>query len=188
MEKFENLNVVREKFVSIRSAMDEKQIDDALGFKTKKDKILSLFSIRYKPSKKLLNEGVLVYVYIYKMNYFLHGNSNYYKSWILFSPSLKFEENPTSYRKIAAELEYFLKSKNKKYKKIIRHLLNKENDFKLLELPFEIFNEKVFISTIYTKEKVNPSLNLGVNLCLLNRKGSKNIIFLPEICYSQKQK
>ena len=53
---------------------------------------------------------------------------------------------------------------------------NNENDFSFLELPFEYFKEKVFVSTIYTKEKVNPSLKVGVNICLLNRKVSKNII------------
>ena len=180
MSEIINLSKVRNQFVKKRSVMNDKQIDKSLGFDSRKDKVLSLFSIRYRPAKKLINEGVLVYVYIYKISYFLNNNSNYFKSWVLFSPSLKYEENPAEYRKISAELDYFLKSHDKKFKKIIRQLENNENDFSLLELPFEYFKEKVFVSTIYTKEKVNPSLKVGVNICLLNRKVSKNIIFLPE--------
>ena len=183
MSEIINLSEVRNQFVKKRSEMNDKQIDAILGFDSRKDKILSLFSIRYRPAKKLINEGVLVYVYIYKISYFLNNNSNYFKSWVLFSPSLKYEENPAEYRKISAKLDYFFKSHDKKYKKIIRQLENNENDFSLFELPFDYFKEKVFVSTIYTKEKVNPTLKVGVNICLLNRKISKNIIFLPEKFY-----
>lgn len=184
MNEFLSLEEVRKTFVERRSLMDEKKIDEVLGFSSRRDKILSLFSIRYKPMKKLINDGILIYSFVYKISYLFNGNSNYKKCWVLFSPNLKYEENPSEYSKIAAKLEYFLNSKDKKHKKIIKKLNNSENDFKLLELPFDIFEEKLFLSTIYVKEKVNPNLDLGINLCLLNRKVSKNIIFLPEVFYS----
>ena len=184
MSDFLSLDEIRKTFVERRVSMDEKKIDEALGFGSRRDKILSLFSIRYKPMKKLINEGILIYSYAYKISYLFNGNSNYKKCWVLFSPNVKYEENPSEYSKIAAKLDYFLNSKNKKHKKLIKKINNSENDFKLLELPFDIFEEKLFLSTIYVKEKVNPNLNLGINLCLLNRKVSKNIIFLPEVFYS----
>ena len=184
MSDFLSLEEIRKTFVERRVSMDEKKIDEVLGFSSRRDKILSLFSIRYKPMKKLINEGILICSYVYKISYLFNGNSNYKKCWVLFSPNEKYEENPSEYSKIAAKLEYFLNSKNKKHNKLIKKIKNSENDFGLLELPFDIFEEKLFLSTIYVKEKVNPNLNLGINLCLLNRKVSKNIIFLPEVFYS----
>lgn len=184
MSEYKNLDEIREEFVKSRSSMSKEQIDESIGFKNKKDKILSLFSIRYKPSRKLIDEGILVYTYIYKNSFYINGNSNYFRSYVLFSPDTKYEENPAFYSKIAAKLEDFLNSNNKKYNKLIRNLNSDVHEFKLDLLPIEIFEEKVFISTIYTKEKVNPNLRVGVNLCLLNRKVSKNIILLPEVFYS----
>ena len=182
---YKNLDLIREQFIKIRSSLSEKELEKALGFETKKDKILSLFSIRYKASKKLINDGVLIYTYIYKSDFYINGNGNFYKSWILFCPDIKYENDPSLYSKIAAKLNYFLKTHPKKYNLLVKKLTNYENDFSLLELPKEVFEEKVFLSTCYTKEKVNPNLSLGVNVCLLNRKSTNKTMILPEYFMSK---
>ena len=61
MNEFLSLEEVRKTFVERRSLMDEKKIDEVLGFSSRRDKILSLFSIRYKPMKRLINDGILIY-------------------------------------------------------------------------------------------------------------------------------
>ena len=185
MINYKKLEIIQKEFEEIKNSMDEKTLEKALGFGTKKDKILSLFSITCKASKKLINDSSLVYGFVYKNDYYLNGNSNYFKSWILYSPSVKYEENPSKYSKIAAKLHYFLENPPKKYKHLSTKLLNNDNDFSLLELPKDVFGDKFFVFTTYQKEKVNPSLKVGVQVCLINQKFSKKFLILPEIFFKK---
>lgn len=179
MNNYMPLEIVKKEFLNKIKTLSKEELDIALGFGTKKDKILSLFSIRYKDVIKLVNEGILIYALIYKTEFYLNGNSNFFKSWILFSPTLKFEENPDEYLKFAAKLNYFLENTPKKYKKLAKKITNKDNDFSFFELPKEYFEERILLSTSYSKETITPDLVPGITCCLMNRKLSKKIIILP---------
>ena len=180
MINYKSLEEHKNTYIEKRIKTSSNELEKICGFNSKKDKILSLFSIRMKDYKKLINSGVLVFGYTYKTQYFLNKNSNFYKTWILYSPFEKYETNPELYSKIAAELNYFLENPPKKHKNLVKKLNNSDNDFAYKELPRDIFKEPIFISTIYVKESVNPSINVGVNLILINRKDTKKIVYLPE--------
>jgi hypothetical protein len=180
MINYKSIAEYQEKIKNIKETYTKEQVDNFLGFTSKKEKIFSLYSIRYKTTNKLLYKGVLTYGYIYKIQYFYNAAFNYFKAWILFSPSSKYEENPKLYSKIAAKLNYFLENPPKKYKHLTKQLLNNENEFSFKELPRDEFNDPIFISTIFIKEKTNPNLNIGINGVMLNRQIAKQILVVPE--------
>ena len=180
MINYKSIKTLEESINKIKENYSKEEIDKLLGFNSKKEKILSLFSIRYKTCKKLFEKGSVVYGYIYKIEYNFNKQFNYYKTWILISLSSKYDENPSEYSKIAAELNYFLENPPKKHKHLVAKLKNNENEFLFQELPKDIFNDNVFISTSFVKEKTNPNLNIGIVGILINRKISKQLLIIPE--------
>ena len=180
MINYKSLLDHQEKLKQIKETYTKEEVDNFLGFNSKKDKFLALYSIRYKTSKKLFYNGSLTYGYIYKMQYFLNTKLNYFKSWVIYSPLSKYEENPELYLKIAAELNYFLENTTKKHKHLVKKLLNNENEFNFIELPNDVFGEPVFISTTFVTQKTNPNLNIGITGIMINRKISNKIMIMPE--------
>lgn len=175
------LDEINKKYKEKLLSLTKEEIDDVLGFKSKKDRILQFYSINYKSSVKLIKEGILTICYTYKTMQENPRDFNYVKTWVLFCPSSNFEKDLNKYKRIYEQFCTFINTKNTKFKRVIKKIKNVENDFSFFKLPGELFdNNLVYLSTIYYKKHCNSSLNVGLNYILLNQKQSKRIIYLPE--------
>lgn len=169
-EKYKNYREKYEKF-------DKNELYNLLGFNKRITRLIPINGISFKVYKKLLDNGTLDYCYTYKIEIEDKSNFEYAKTYILYSPTCKNEDD---YKKIYNKFNEFLKTNNKKYKKLIKKINNNENDFEFLKLPIEVFDEIVFLSTIYYKKHCNSSINNGINPILFNQRITKKIIYLPD--------
>ena len=75
MNEFLSLEEVRKTFVERRSLMDEKKIDEVLGFSSKRDKILSLFSVSFLLYHFCFSKFIIYYITPYVKLYMPHKHS-----------------------------------------------------------------------------------------------------------------
>lgn len=181
MNNYKSIETLKNEVFDIRSKLSDIEIDSALGFENKKDKILQLYGIRYKETLKLFNDGFLTYGYIYRLNFYQEDNGGYFRALIIYNPDKNYELEPLNYLKIAAELKYFLDSDDLKHKRLIKQINNNENKFNFVKLPKEYFNEElVYLVTCYGKLKDYDNLKNGVYPMFINRTKSKTVLLLPD--------
>lgn len=176
MEDF-NLEKLYKTYIDKYKKFNKNELYNILGFNKNILRLIPINGISFRIYKKLLENPTIDYCYTYKIEIEDKSEYRYAKSYILYSPSCK---NDDDYKIIYKKFNDFLESKDRKYKKLIKKINNNENDFDLLKLPMEYFNKKIFLSTVYFKKDCNSQLKTGINIILFNQRLSRKIIYLPD--------
>lgn len=137
----------------------------------------------YWKREKLIRSSDVVLGLVFKE---WHGSpaetGNYFRDWILFSPSLEINENPAFLLKTA---DAFLKeeSARPKDKALLRFhdaIFKPLADASYLQVPPEKAEGKlVYLSIVERPYDLNDGFRLGVYPFLMNPSVSKEILFLP---------
>ena len=173
-------NVLYEKE---RLSFTKKDYAFLLNRETLKNRLLGFLTLNYYKRKKVFENGKVSFGYVFQQWDF-HKGSYEHPIWILHSPSLKVEKNPSMYEEICKKIrdlqgKYdFLDKKTKEFLHLINEPLSRVSSYLLpesfyLDVPIYLTITEWIIAHIST-------LHLGLNLILSAPSSSKEIFLLPE--------
>lgn len=153
--------------------------------------IHGVFTRAYHKRKDLFIRGHIIYGMSIKSYLTGDAPNHDYSTWVIFSPQIAFEENPLKYYEIADKLNAFLDRKpNNATEQRLKMILEGElSEPQYFELPSDLTNGSlVFLSGCFVRTRHSPSFRLGINLIIIEKTVSKEIVYLPERYFSEDYK
>lgn len=178
---------IRSEFAKKRDAFDKSDRAFLAGKDSMKGKLLGMFSSAYYHREKLIDNADVVYGYAFR-GYEAEGDREFsYPTWVLFSLSSKFDENPLLLAGAAKELLAYCERQTKRKKDKLYYATKDDwGEPKYVELPQELTHGSlIFLSMVTVRTGANPHFHLGLNLLLADKKSSKEVLYLPERYWSE---
>ncbi len=154
-------------------------------------KLHGLFSRGYRKRDELFSFGEIIYALTFKSFINEFSQDKNFPSWVIFSPSKDLQNNPRFYYDIATKLEEVtLKKKpNKIEKRLQQILLSNVEEPNYLEIP-EPYNlgYLAYISICYVRPPHIANFKPGINLILMARKTTDEVMYLPDRYWSEEYK
>lgn len=185
------LNKINEEFNKKRLLFTKEEMNYNSGRNTRSGFLHGIFSSSYWHRDRLIKNGSIIYGWTFKsyMNDFTGTKG--YPTWVLFSPSSCFQQDPSLYEKIYDKTKEILmtKPKTKKEKHLKSILENNLDEPTYFEIP-EPYNlgYLCFISVCYVRPYHFSNFHLGVNLIISALEISKEIVYLPQQYWSEEFK
>lgn len=146
-------------------------------------RLLGFLTKSYYQRKKLIANSDLALGYVFQSHtYEDQGIEGNLATWVLFSPSLAVNKNPAILSQISAKLASIKeKEPTDKNEKQLKNLLTEElSETSYFELPTSLTNgELVYLSILDLHPGVVQAFHLGINLLLIGKRFSTEILYLP---------
>jgi hypothetical protein len=173
---------LQENFEKRRLSFKKEDIAYIAGKDTFKGKMLGFLTTDYYRREKLIRGGEIIYGYIYRTWTNEITFTKPYPTWVLFSPSKEFVNNPNLYVEILTALQAIeLPKRGENELRKLHTMLNAE----LSEPRYMVIPEPyaqghlVYLSMAYLRPHHNSNLRLGINPFLIAPAISKEILHLP---------
>lgn len=154
------------------------------GKDSARGRMLGMFTIEYWKREDLWKTGTIVWGYAYRnLMTDLHNPERAYSSWVLFSPSREFAENPQLYTEVLARLTALEKEKarNRKLHELKLALFAELSEPKFLEIPEPYAGgHLVYCSMVYVRYEHIYDFRLGFLPVIISPSVSKEVMYLPE--------
>ena len=191
MEKM-GFSSLKEGWERLRPLLSREDIRFIASKDTFRKRLRGFLTPAYWKREHLIKESSVVWGLVFKE---WHGNpsetGNYYRDWVLFSPSTSVNEDPRLLFEAASALRNGKETPPKSKKEILlRNVLEKPlSDASYLKLPPEATGgELIYLSIVERPYDLNDGFNLGLHPLLMNPSISKEIIFLPNKYWREEEK
>lgn len=105
MNEYEVLQGVRELWSEESLRLDKTERKFVEGKYSSKTKMLGMFTSAYRKRKRLVDQGQVIYGFVFKMYCRSDSDAEYYPVWVLLSPHRRYQENPKAYEELIPALE-----------------------------------------------------------------------------------
>ncbi|MEG1565521.1 MAG: hypothetical protein RR342_02115 [Bacilli bacterium] len=182
MNNYYDLNLLNERYNLIKYTFSKEKIKHLESKDFKMGKLNGIFTFRYFKRKDLLLNGAIMYCYTYKIIDSDIDRYYFLDTWLIYSPLIKYRTTPQELSKIYDKLDTFVTTnKQLKYKKLINIITNPLSEPRFIALPKEIAGEEeIYLCYSQVNKSLNKDLDTGVNLILVNKSISKEIIYLSD--------
>ncbi len=155
------------------------------GKDTPRGRMLGFLTPEYYQREKLWHTGVIVWAYAFRsyMDNAATAGDRAFPSWVLFSPTSPFQNDPTLYYPILKKLNAFLNRKPKnKVERTLKIVLEGElSEPQYLEVPTEFTDGKlVYLSMVYVRPTHLPAFHLGVLPLMINKNVTHEVMYVPD--------
>ncbi len=185
------LNDVKRHYEDRKPYLSKKQIIFLQGKNTLRDKMFGMFTKNYIDRKKLILEANITYAYTIKTWSNNDYNDDYYPSWIIFSPQIKYSANPHLYERINKNLnDYKFDSSDKSHDKKLKMFLTEDlSEPVMFKLNKELAGEDiVYLHFVYVRSSQFTQFKMGINLIMFNPNVSKEVLYVPEVLWTKEYK
>lgn len=152
---------------------------------TFRGKMFGFLTREYYQRTKLIRESDLFFAFVFQeWSNNVQGEELRHPTWLLFSPSLEVNKNPTILKDVAEKirgLKDVAKPITKAEKQLKKLLVEPLSDVEYFEIPEPYASgHLVYLSIVYIEKRLVPSFKLGLNLIMASQQASKEVIYLPE--------
>lgn len=154
-----------------------------LSFKdTFSSRLKGFMTVEYYRRDKLIKEGELLISYIFKSWKDELNKNNHVPFWVIFSPSVIVNGEPSILRNVALRLNSRSFDASKGQFKRLNNILDcPYGEVSYFELPSELTDgHLIYLSIVYLPRNMANNIVLGFNPFLANKAISKEIIFLQD--------
>ena len=176
------LNETRENFYKKRELFSKVELNYVAGKNNLRNRMLGFLTFDYYKRSRLIKSGEIFYGYVFRTYFDSLNEDKPTATWLLFSPTKEFNDNPELYLSINDNIVDFIskgKPKNK-LKKLYNLLTPELAEPVYYELPSELADNKlVYLSFTYLRKFQVPAFRPGINLFIAAKNISKEILYLP---------
>lgn len=179
----EFLNQVREHYqkAALLFDKDDKKYNECKD--TFRGRLTGFLTPEYYQRKKLFLNGEINYGYVYR-SFQTPEQQDYILTWVITSPEEYYLDHPEELSLISealSNIDFSVKTKDKKLRTFINLLQQKYSEFRYLEIPaIYTANHLAFLSVVPFRLSHMASFRHGLNLIIQAKEISKEIFFLPD--------
>ncbi len=193
MMDFKTLQGLNEHYFEATLTFDKDTWKFLSGKDTPRGRMLGFLTPEYYKREKLWQTGTIVWGYAFKsyMDNAMTSGERVFPSWVLFSPTTPFQEDPTLYYPILEKLTAFLAKKpKKKAERALKIALEGElSEPQYMEIPTEFTDGKlVFLSMVYVRPTHLPGFHLGVLPLMINKTVTSEVMYVPDRFWTEEFK
>lgn len=181
------ISELRKQYDAKKGSFTKKELQFLTGRDTLRGRLLGFLTAAYYRRPRLFREGRVTYALAFRKWTGMERSERLLSTWVLFSPSSEFDAHPDLLYKVKANLDALVENgeKNRKLHKLYVALTEELSEPAYMEIPKEFSEGKlVYLSFIYLRNHQIPKFRLGINLIVMDRSVSKEVLYLPALYWS----